>query len=263
MLSKSMADHGALLFRWRSYLPLVALPLFVAAVSQFSYPFGSHTLDVQREVFCVTLALTGLVLRGLTVGFAPRGTSGRNTKSMKAEALNTTGMYSLVRHPLYFANFIIFLAMMLDSGSWWLVCAGTLMYWIYYERIMLKEEAFLFERYGEAFTNWAQRTPAVVPRRHGWQSPAQPFCWKRVVRGEYSTLFMIVLVFTAIEVAGDLVVEHRLQLEPGWAIIFGAGLGIYLTVRVLKKATNVLTIDVAGGESEAGVPLETDAGRDR
>ncbi|MGB8874133.1 MAG: hypothetical protein WCC75_12145, partial [Desulfobaccales bacterium] len=44
-------------------------------------------------------------------GLPPRGTSGRNTQGQVAETLNTTGIYSLVRNPLYLGNFLIWLGL--------------------------------------------------------------------------------------------------------------------------------------------------------
>lgn len=242
MLSETMTRQGAFLFRWRSYLPLLLAPAFIIAGLQYTYPFGLETLDVPRELICMAVAVLGLVLRAITVGYAPRGTSGRNTTSIKADALNTTGMYSVTRHPLYLANFIIFFAVLMDMGSWWLLPVGTLAYWIYYERIMLIEERFLLTHYGDAFAEWSDRTPAVLPRWRQWQSPSQPFCVKRVIRSEYNTVFMVAAVFTAIEVGGDFVLTGTLEIEPGWLVFLTINAAVFLAIRTLKKWTNVLTL---------------------
>jgi hypothetical protein len=59
---------------------------------------------------------------------------------------------------------------------WWLVVLTTCFYALYYERIMLAEEAFLRDRFGEAFEKWAAQTPAFIPRFHGWKPSSVPFC---------------------------------------------------------------------------------------
>ncbi len=67
---------------------------------------------------CLALSYAGLVLRCLIVGFVPGGTSGRNTTEQRAVHLNTSGAYSVVRHPLYVANFVILLGVTLSLLVW-------------------------------------------------------------------------------------------------------------------------------------------------
>lgn len=59
---------------------------------------------------CIAVSLFGLLIRAVTIGFTPKGTSGRNTKEGQvAEVLNTKGIYSVVRHPLYLGNYFMWL----------------------------------------------------------------------------------------------------------------------------------------------------------
>ena len=139
---------GQWLFRWRSYLPLLLIALFLIAFRDFKYPFGSHGWDYLWEIFCLSVSMLGIAVRALTVGFIPKGTSGRNTKGQVAEDLNTTGMYSLVRNPLYLGNFIIWLGISLFVRLWWFSLIVILIFGIYYERIIFAEEEFLRHKYG-------------------------------------------------------------------------------------------------------------------
>ena len=110
----------------------------------------------------MVISFAGLILRVLIVGRAPIGTSGRNTREQAANTLTTTGMYSIVRHPLYLANYIIIIGFVMEFHVWWLVLLITCIYALYYERIMLAEEAFLREQFGDAFETWAAATPAFT-----------------------------------------------------------------------------------------------------
>jgi len=51
-------------------------------------------------------------------------------------------MYSMVRNPLYLGNFFMGLAPVLFMHTWWLCVIYVLAFILYYERIIVKEEAF-------------------------------------------------------------------------------------------------------------------------
>jgi protein-S-isoprenylcysteine O-methyltransferase Ste14 len=240
MLTDAMTATGRWFFRWRGYLPLVMLPLLLAGLWEFHYPYADHSLDLLREFGCLSLSMLGLSIRIATVGFVPKGTSGRGTKSMRAETLNTTGMYSIVRHPLYIGNALVFAGILLDLGSWSVLLIGFLAYWLYYERIMLAEEALLASIHGATFTQWAAGTPAIIPRLGRWKPPSLNFSARSALRREHTTLFMIICAFTAIEVAGDYFVHKRFEFDPLWQVIFLLNGVFYLIVRFIKKRTSLL-----------------------
>jgi len=136
-LREEFEATGNWLFRRRGYLPLLLFPLLLVAARGSTYPSEDHRLDLAREGVCLLLALTGLALRVATVGFVPRDTSGRNTGGQLAGSLNTSGFYSVVRHPLYLGNYLMWLGVALFPRSWWAPVIVSLVFWLYYERIML------------------------------------------------------------------------------------------------------------------------------
>ena len=113
-LREEFERTGNWLFRWRSYLPLLLVGLFLVALTNFRYPIGSYELDRNWKIICLLISFSGLALRMYVVGCVPRGTSGRNVTEQRAEVLNTTGIYSLVRHPLYLGNFLIWFGIILS-----------------------------------------------------------------------------------------------------------------------------------------------------
>ena len=249
MLKQVMIKQGYWLFRWRSYLPLLVLPFAVESflnsgwMTQQFGDFGEELWDL----FCLSVALLGLSLRVLTVGFVPRGTSGRNTRRQKADTLNTTGMYSLVRHPLYLGNFLVFMGFvfLLKSGLFALLAA--VIYVVYYERIILAEEEFIAERHGEEFRAWARVTPVIAPTFRNWMPPALPFSWRSVLAREFHTLFLISVVFFISELLEGVLIkdstaEAWIAHEPQWFALVIASAAVYVVVRTLKKTTSWLNV---------------------
>lgn len=132
---EELETTGKWLFRWRSYLPLILIAIIVISANHFAYPLQSHFLDELWEVLCLLVGLFGLAIRAFTIGFVPRNTSGRNRVHQVADTLNTTGMYSIVRNPLYLGNFFMWLAIVLFLRTWWAPFIYALIFVLYYERI--------------------------------------------------------------------------------------------------------------------------------
>jgi protein-S-isoprenylcysteine O-methyltransferase Ste14 len=242
-LLKQLERNGSWLFRHRSYLPLVAIPVFLACLPSFTYLGANHKLNEVWQMFCLAISFSGLAIRILTVGRAPLGTSGRNTREQVANMLNTTGIYSVVRHPLYLGNYLILLGMALWPHIWWLAVITSCLFALYYERIMLAEESFLLERFDGSFETWAAATPAFLPRLRGWKPSAISFCWRTVLQREYNAFLLILGVFFVFDLIGDSFAERRWHLTYGWFSFFIAGFVISATLRTLKKRTRLLHVE--------------------
>src|SRR6185437_12571082 len=164
-LTDQITAEGRRLFQRRSLMPLVLLPALYFALLQmarFGHRWGEHAQNLWL-VGCVCISGLGLLMRSLTVGFVPAGTSGRGQGTPTASTLTTLGMYSIVRSPLYLANGIMWFGVALATSSGWFVIVSVLVYWLYIERVIAAEEAFLETHFGDAFRAWAQSTPCFLP----------------------------------------------------------------------------------------------------
>jgi protein-S-isoprenylcysteine O-methyltransferase Ste14 len=83
----------------------------------------------------------------------------------KNEILATTGPYSLVRHPLYVGNLLVFIGFnLLNNDPWaWLLTVSFL--WFFYPPAITYEDGKLEELFGQEWREWRERTPAFVPAR--------------------------------------------------------------------------------------------------
>ena len=241
-LTNELEKQGKWLFRFRSYLPLLIFPILLIALrdSEILERLLGHTANELWEIFCLTISLIGLIIRSITVGYSASGTSGRTTKEPVAKTLNTTGMYSIVRHPLYLGNFIITLGIALFVEVWWFSIICILSFWLYYERIIFAEEKFLDRRFGKSFTEWAVKTPMILPRFESWQPSELPFSFKKVLRKERTGFLAIIVTFTVLDIGADFFVEGIWEFEFHWQLIFAVGLITYITLWILGKKTSLL-----------------------
>lgn len=242
-LKEEFRKQGNWLFRWRSYLPLIMIVMVLLGMSYFEYPGHSEKWDDLWEIACLFISFSGVGIRFLTIGYTPEGTSGTNTRKQIADVLNTTGMYSTVRHPLYLGNFIIWFGLSAFFHLWWFSLIIILIFWLYYERIMFAEEEFLREKFGDSYSDWSEKTPAFLPDIRKWCCSDMTFSFRKAIKNEYKSFFAVIVSFTILEVVGDIFVERRLEIDKMWLSILIIGLTIYVIVRFLKKSTSILHVE--------------------
>lgn len=234
-LNETLQAQGNWLFRWRSYLPI---PVFVATGALVPLKGGPGGLSAAGEAWewsCLAVSVLGLAIRAHTIGCAPRGTSGRNTGQQVAHTVNRTGLYSLVRHPLYVGNFLVYLGVVLYTAHPWFVAVSVLAFWLYYERIMYAEEAYLRQRHGRDYDEWAAATPAVLPRLRGWRAPELPFSPVTVVAEEYPAIAAVPGTFGLLRLLEAGTVGTHPAADAAWAALFALAAAFYLAVRFMKK----------------------------
>jgi protein-S-isoprenylcysteine O-methyltransferase Ste14 len=241
ILREEFENTGNWLFRWRSYLPLIIIGLFLFAVHKYEYPGNSERIDHLWEAFCLIISFFGLGIRVFTIGYTPKRTSGRNARKQVAETLNTKGMYSVVRNPLYLGNFFMGLGIALFAYLWWLIIIYILVFWLYYERIIFAEEAYLIDKFGNEYLEWANSTPVFIPKLSKYQKPDLPFSLRNVLKREYNGFFAVILFI--LETVGEIYAEGKFDFDFGWLLLLGIGFTVWLVLRSLKKYTTVLHVD--------------------
>lgn len=244
-LQEEFEKQGIWLFRYRSYLPLLVLIIGIAIFAQTKLYNKSSVINNDSwehlfEYICLLISLIGLFIRIYTVGHTPQNTSGRNTSAGQvADTLNTTGMYSIVRHPLYLGNFLMWLGIALLTGNIWFTVAFCFLYWLYYERIMFAEEQFLRKKFEGEYLKWAEIAPPVIPNFKNFQKPNICFSWKKVLKKEKNGLFALFLIFTLFDVLGE-VIERERNFNYG-LILFCLLTGVsYIVLKYLKMKTTIL-----------------------
>lgn len=188
---------GGIAFRWRNFLPLPAL-LVILGLQRWSEPVSPEAIPQLRLAAALLLAL-GFAGRVWIVGHVPPGTSDKSTRSFETPSLNTTGAYSLVRHPIYGANLLLWLAMAVLSGYPTGVVAGVVNFVVGYRWVVAAEESFLRERFGEAYVAWAAATPRFIPRFDGYRPWSESFDLRRALPRELQIWSLVGVLCLLIE----------------------------------------------------------------
>lgn len=240
-LQEELEVQGNFLFRYRGILPIAILAtgLLIFFVCD-PHPYAGLTW--RYELLCMLVSLTGLIIRMFTVAYRFRGTSGRNTHKQVADRLNTSGIYSQVRHPLYLGNFFMSLGLALLVRNYWFLLLFITVYWIYYERIMYAEEQFLRKRFGEQYLRWAAVTPAIFPAFKNWIRPELQVNWWTVFRNESNSFLSLCAVFLVFEAMEKVKQYNMPDVVGSWQFYMCAfALLCYGSVKVINRIKHVLT----------------------
>jgi protein-S-isoprenylcysteine O-methyltransferase Ste14 len=239
-----LIDHftrsGDILFRWRSYLPLALLPVFV--LGTWDGAARPPRWDRAWGIGALVVALAGLAVRAWAIATAPRGTSERSTVNPRASVLNTAGVYSLVRHPLYVANTLMALGLSLFPGSWALPVIVLLAALLHYERIAAREESFLEAAFGDTFREYASRVPAMIPRPRAFEPSPLRFRWRKVAGREHHALLVVGSTFLVLDALRHVLRDGTVGADPLWLWLFVLTALIYVAMTALKKTTRVFEI---------------------
>ena len=218
---------------------IIVLAVIYLFIANRSVIFFNYTW----ELICIVIAFTGEVIRSYTVGHVPRNTSGRNVIDQLADDLNTTGIYSIVRHPLYVGNFFMWLGPVLFLRSVWCVIIFLLAYWLYYERIIFAEEQFLRRKFGEPYDTWAFRVRSVIPRFRNYTPSNLDFSFRNVLKREYNSVTNMFVVFALFDVVRNLAITGRVYMEPLYMGLLFAALIFWGIVRYMVKRTRFLYVE--------------------
>lgn len=244
MLTNELQKQGNWLFRYRSYVPLLLLPLGIIALYLHIRYFTAFSLSGRWfELLCFLVALSGLIVRGIALGYAHSRSSGRNTREQIADQLNTSGIYSIVRHPLYLGNILIIFGILLYTQSPFFIISGVLGYILFYERIIAAEEHFLNEKFGEEYRQWANETPALLPRFSQWTKPDMSFSLRTAIKGEFYGFTALVAIMTILKHLDGFFRTDHLQLDRIWLIAAGVTLIVFFVLRFIRKHTRFFERD--------------------
>ena len=241
-LVHELENSGNWLFKRRSWLPVFII--IAGIIAMYLGNRQAIIFDMRDELIFLGVSLFGQLIRILTVGFTPKNTSGRNTiNGQIADELNVTGIYSILRHPLYLGNFFMWLGPVLFLRDFLITVMFCLIYWLYYERIMFAEEQYLRRKFGEIYDKWSEKVCAFIPYSFTYIPSKLPFSLRNVLKREYNSFVNIFVIFTLLDLFRNYFLSERIYLTDMWIYLFVSGIVIWIVVRTIHKHTKLLEVE--------------------
>jgi len=235
LLEERLKKIGDSLFRFRAYIPLLLVIFLILGMRRFYYFGSSHLYDLIFEFVCLSVSLLGFAIRVFTIGYCRKGTSGKNIKGQYAQNLNTDGMYSIMRNPLYLGNLFIILGVSMLSLNYELIIINLLLYTCFYVPIVLREEEFLVQAFGEVYLKYVKRTPTFLPNFKLWKKPELKFNFLRVLHCEHDAFMGIIWGFYAMELLSDYIINKKFCFDVLWTVIFVSTLVLWCLLKCTEK----------------------------
>src|SRR5687768_13045827 len=235
-----MIAIGNFFFKYRNWLFIVLyLLLFVPSLPLFGeHTFGPHYY-IWPLVIGLAVTISGQLIRGATIGLAYIIRGGKEGK-VYAEELVTGGIFNHCRNPLYVGNILMLCGVGVLSNSLLYVLVFIPFFLFVYQTIVLAEENFLRNKFGEQYNRYVNTVNRWVPRLQGISATfkSMHFKWRRWILKEYNTQYIwlsgitLILLFRYPELT-----NHDTKLRNLLLAIILPLLGFaYLFVRYLKKS---------------------------
>ncbi len=199
-MKSTLVRVGDFLFKWRNLVfPALILAVMLAVPPSNSF-LGRQDLEPLRDVLAIFVMLAGLVLRSAVIGFVYIKRGGRKKKVYAAD-LVTTGMFGVCRNPLYVGNLLIYAGIGIMHGNPWVLGGGLLLFAFMYQAIVLAEEHFLKDKFGDAYLAYCADVPRWGLRwsRFREATAGMRFDLGKALLVDYNPILNAVFILSAIE----------------------------------------------------------------
>ena len=235
-----MIQLGNFFFRYRNLLFIVLyLLLFIPSPPIFTTEAWGENYWFWPVLIGLAITISGQLLRGATIGLAYIIRGGRD-KKVYAEELVTNGIFAHCRNPLYVGNILMLLGVGILANSLIYLIVVMPVFLFIYQCIVLAEENFLRQKFGEVFDAYCKKVNRWVPSLSGISKTFQgmQFNARRWILKEYNTQFVWLSGITLILLFSYPKLTHgNSDLRNKLVMIIIPILGVlYLLVRYLKKS---------------------------
>jgi protein-S-isoprenylcysteine O-methyltransferase Ste14 len=235
-----MIAIGNFFFRYRNFLFLfLYLALFIPSAPLFSEAVFGTNYYWWPIITGLLVTVSGQLIRGATIGLAYIIRGGKEGK-VYAEDLVTSGIFNHCRNPLYVGNILMLCGVGILSNSLLYVAVFIPFFLFVYQAIVLAEEKFLRNKFGEQYNRYTNTVNRWLPdlRGIGRTFHSMQFKWRRWILKEYNTQYIwlsgitLILLFKYPALTGyNEALRNWLLADVLLMLLVG-----YLFVRYLKKS---------------------------
>ncbi len=224
---------GNYLFKYRSFTPIPLIVIVFVFFKPEIIPGWNNLLTAAGFL----VLFFGEIIRIISVGYSFSGTSGREN-FLRADSLNVTGIYSVVRNPLYIGNLLIYTGLLTVYSNLYALLFFDSLLIIQYFFIIRAEENYLEMRYGDKFTKYKKSVCSIIPSFGHYISPENKFSRLKVIMKENDSVFNALVIFGLIIMYKLYILFGRIVHGKTFLTYFGILIISYILIKLLKKKIN-------------------------
>ncbi|HYF30351.1 MAG TPA: isoprenylcysteine carboxylmethyltransferase family protein [Chitinophagaceae bacterium] len=239
-----MVAIGNFFFKYRNllFIFLYAL-LFIPSPALFQEEYLGPKYWIWPIIIGLFITISGQLIRGATIGLAYIIRGGKDGK-VYADDLVTQGLFNHCRNPLYVGNILMLLGVGVLSNSLLYVVVIMPLFMLIYHAIVLAEENFLRNKFGESYAVYCKKVNRWLPSFAGLSTTfnSMEFKWKRWILKEYNTQYLwLTGIALLLLLKYPQITDHDTRLRNTLlGIILPVLLLLYLYVRYLKKSKRLV-----------------------
>jgi protein-S-isoprenylcysteine O-methyltransferase Ste14 len=226
-------ELGNFFFKYRSFTPI---PIIILVFFIFK-PINLEEKNIVINLAGLLISFLGETIRIFAVGYSHTGTSGREMY-LRADALNITGIYSLVRNPLYIGNFLMFTGLVTVFSNLFVVLVFALFIIMQYYFIILAEEEYLKGKYGQEYESYRSQVRRIIPTFGNYKKNRNPFSLKKIIFKENDSIFNMLMMFLLVLLYKERIFKGRISHPLDYIIPAGVLIIAYIIVKIIKKRSS-------------------------
>ncbi len=218
---------------------LVAFLVFGAILYQFKFLYKGYTPFVDNMFDSLGLIL---ILKGVVIRMAARGH--KKAHSGGSHQLVTTGLYQIVRNPMYLGTFYVGLGFVLTLFPWWMIFVFAILFYARFNQQMITEEEFLTQMFGKKYEDFCQRVPRILPNvALSLKLPSDQLInlQEMFSTTEKRGLWSLPLIALSCEILKEWIVNGQFDLMTNLIIYLSTYVGymlIFMFVMMLRRGKN-------------------------
>lgn len=242
-LREELKNQSCVLYKYKSCFHATII-LVGAVVKYFYAPLIECCMITEMlKSYTILIGMLGIVIRMIIIGRSDDDILNDRDKSKYSKMIfSKKDSDSLVRNPLYFGGYMLWLSTALYTGSFWFVIISSLLFLIYYECIVYTEEEYFRKKYGSLFIKWSEITPPLLLAHANFRKSSTSFEWKRVLKCEKSLFFKLFLIFLIYSIVGNFSIYSKITIDSD--LFLGTLLSgmFYLVIKFYERYTTCLDI---------------------
>jgi protein-S-isoprenylcysteine O-methyltransferase Ste14 len=220
--------------KWERYLQIVLLICAAAAIWRSGADLQNGWGKLPEEIWeaaSLAFIIMGVALRLVAFGFVDE-----NAPSVM---LQTSGVYSIVRHPVLMSDALIAAGLMFGTQVWWFIALGAVVLPAYYWLAVRTRDEETARHLGAIVAWWRAETPAFSTDLSRWDSGRTVFLLRTALERALPSMLVSSALALALEVLHDLRVgDATLQSWPqDWEYYFATFTAVLAFAVLVKVRT--------------------------